>query len=54
VLTVDLNYDEKCKDALYGEINAPAAVWSFGPDGRADPSDPGAPSNRDNILNWQP
>ena len=54
VITVDLNYDEKCKDALYGEINAPVAVWSFGADGRADPSDPSAPSNRDNILNWQP
>ncbi len=54
VITVDLNYDEKCTDAFYGDINAPVAVWSFGPDGRIDPDRNGRQYNLDNILSWQP
>lgn len=35
------------------ELNAPVMVWSYGPDGQADPSIPADQGvNRDNILSW--
>jgi len=46
IITLDLNYDEKCEDALYsnfadaahGKVIVPGSVmiWSFGPDGQID------------------
>jgi hypothetical protein len=35
-----------------GDQNPDFDLWSAGPDGEADPDDPGAPVNRDNIENW--
>ena len=36
------------------ELNAPVMVWSFGPDGQADPGiDTDRGVNKDNILSWQ-
>ncbi len=35
------------------ELNAPVMVWSFGPDGQADPGVPANQGvNKDNILSW--
>ncbi|MFN7140069.1 MAG: type II secretion system protein [Limisphaerales bacterium] len=80
IITVDMNYDNKCVDGFYKttavsqpasgpnnpgltgltrnsnseyELNAPVMVWSFGPDGRANPSDKAnAGFNADNVLSW--
>ena len=68
VITVDMNDDNKCVDAVYGkvggkgliknaaniwELNAPVMIWSMGPDGQADPAlGPDAGVNKDNILGW--
>jgi len=72
IITIDLNDDNKCVDALYSkvsdgapvglsrktaadpwELNAPVMVWSFGPDGQADPNAPANQGvNKDNILGW--
>jgi hypothetical protein len=48
VITLDLNLDDRCDDAAYSppSINAPVAIWSFGPDGRPETKD-------DNILSWK-
>ena len=68
IITVDMNADDKCVDALYGQIggkghtpsgppyvlSAPVMVWSFGPDGQASKTDAADKGvNRDNILSWQ-
>ena len=67
VITVDMNDDNRCKDAYYsvmpqgstvglnagGELVAPVMVWSFGPDGDANPAVPANQGvNKDNILSW--
>lgn len=70
IITLDLNDDNKCVDALYGavsdgdkvglvrkgtawELNSPVMIWSFGPDGQADPAVPAREGvNKDNILSW--
>ena len=59
VLPVTYGQKDKATDPNSYEANAPAMVWSFGPDGRADPtagalSDPSgrATVNRDNVLSW--
>jgi hypothetical protein len=36
-------------------VRASVAVWSFGPDGKADPSAKTGPKkgdNKDNVLSW--
>jgi len=56
VITVDLNFDQKCADAYYGEIKGREAVWSFGPNGRIEPAyNPGSTKdlNTDNIRSWE-
>ncbi len=79
IITVDLNYDNKTRDAfyrnnsvsqqsgstgfngLYGvtgnndfEVNSTVAVWSLGPDGRADVGiKANAGVNKDNVLTWK-
>jgi len=49
VITLDLNYDNQCKDAFYcpGNTTLPcsAAVWSFGPDG--------LPNTKDDVVSWK-
>lgn len=67
VITIDMNDDSKCHDAVYGkiggkglipngtrfELNAPVMIWSMGPDGQADPNiGPDQGVNKDNILGW--
>ena len=67
VITIDMNDDNRCKDADYGrmqkgstvglnssgELVVPVMVWSFGPDGQADPAGVANEGvNRDNILSW--
>jgi prepilin-type N-terminal cleavage/methylation domain-containing protein len=85
IVTLDLNADNKCRDAFYRidvvsqqkvgtatgyngtynsvdangngkdyEVNASVMVWSFGPDGKIDPSTNASSSyNKDNLLSWQ-
>jgi prepilin-type N-terminal cleavage/methylation domain-containing protein len=50
IMTIDMNDDNQCDDAIYGLIAVPTAIWSFGPDGRFDP-DPA--QNRDNVVSWK-
>ena len=79
IITIDLNYDNQCRDGFYRspvvtlkngsplnglsktpsdansyEARSGVMVWSFGPDGIADPNanaDQGF--NKDNILSWK-
>jgi len=85
LITMDLNYDEQCRDSFYcsnhvssttdpsasnpgfnGLVSPDTAVgnnyqfhgkvmvWSAGPDGLVDPSQPANQgANKDNILTWQ-
>lgn len=32
IITIDYNYDNVARDAIYGNIQTPVAVWSLGPD----------------------
>ena len=58
VVTLDLNYDNRCNDSFYAPspapaISAPVMVWSYGPNGIPfGPS--GNPKARDNddVKNW--
>jgi prepilin-type N-terminal cleavage/methylation domain-containing protein len=68
VITIDMNDDNRCYDAVYGKIGgkglvppngprfeliAPVMIWSMGPDGQADPNiGPDQGVNKDNILSW--
>jgi prepilin-type N-terminal cleavage/methylation domain-containing protein len=58
IVTIDLNYDNKCEDALYARsffiINSGNTVaWSFGPDGKFDKAAAAKDGvNKDNILSW--
>jgi prepilin-type N-terminal cleavage/methylation domain-containing protein len=69
IITVDLDDDNKCKDAFYRNVGGPGLIgtspeiefngsvmiWSFGPDGKVDANDgPKSGVNKDNILSWQP
>jgi prepilin-type N-terminal cleavage/methylation domain-containing protein len=64
IITLDLNGDNQCQDGVYYGfdkgtqvplVRLPAMVWSFGPDGKADPSRKVGYSgvNKDNILSWK-
>ncbi len=53
IITLDLNYDDACQDPVYGQIHQPVAIWSFGPDGKADPSAGNQGPNKDNIVSWE-
>jgi prepilin-type N-terminal cleavage/methylation domain-containing protein len=58
IITIDLNDDNKCDDAFYsskiGSVPGQIMIWSFGPDGKADPAaGPKAGANKDNILSWE-
>jgi prepilin-type N-terminal cleavage/methylation domain-containing protein len=53
IVTLDMNDDSVCFDAVYGEVRGPSVlVWSFGPDGRAS-ANPNGPGNGDNLLSWK-
>jgi prepilin-type N-terminal cleavage/methylation domain-containing protein len=68
IISLDLDFDSKTIDGFYGflrkrlatktdpEISGEVLVWSFGPDGKVDPTTKvglkyGA--NKDNILSWE-
>jgi len=51
IITLDLNYDNKCNDSWYGTVPAPVMVWSLGKDGVADPTLP-AGSKKDDVTSW--
>jgi prepilin-type N-terminal cleavage/methylation domain-containing protein len=62
VVTVDLNFDNRCFDAVYHSLGTNflipgiAAVWSFGPDKKFSASSTDGlkgGANRDNVLSWQ-
>ena len=59
IVTLDLNDDNVCDDSMYVNllktgIRGSAVVWSFGPDGKADPNlGPKEGVNKDNILSWE-
>ncbi len=44
IISIDYNYDNETKDAYYGVIAVPVAVWSMGPDGKVE--------GNDNIKSW--
>lgn len=51
IITIDLNGDGFCEDPLYGKVPRKIVVWSFGPDGKADPSlKPKEGVNQDNVT----
>ena len=67
IMTIDMNEDNKCRDAYYSppapagqpsrDIPGPVVIWSLGPDGKRKTS-PGNPvehkdENADNILSWR-
>jgi hypothetical protein len=59
IVSLDLNYDNKVDDPVYGRIPGAVLVWSVGPDGRYEvpanaTQDPyNLPLNKDNILHWR-
>jgi prepilin-type N-terminal cleavage/methylation domain-containing protein len=62
IITVDMNEDNRCRDAYYSpepqfEIAGQVVVWSLGPDGMVNmpPNNPPANTgaNRDNVLSWK-
>jgi prepilin-type N-terminal cleavage/methylation domain-containing protein len=65
IVTIDVNYDGVCQDGFYYPLTKPGKpllvrgsvmVWSFGPDGKADPNPsvgPNGGANKDNILSWE-
>ncbi|MFN7139793.1 MAG: type II secretion system protein [Limisphaerales bacterium] len=66
IITLDLNYDNKCQDAFYYQltkkrtneviVQASAAIWSIGPDGKVNSDKSVGPKggeNKDNILSWE-
>ena len=58
IITLDLNYDDRCIDAFYGRAltnSGSVMIWSFGPDGRIGDSTVGLKQgvNKDNVLSWQ-
>ncbi len=59
IVSLDLNYDNRVTDSVYGTVSAPSLIWSAGPDGKfAVPATPGPaadllPENKDNIKSWK-
>jgi len=61
IITIDMNDDNKCDDAFYGnvfgvKVPGQVMVWSFGPDRAAsiNPADgPKGGANKDNIVSWE-
>jgi prepilin-type N-terminal cleavage/methylation domain-containing protein len=57
IITLDLNYDDRCVDTFYstkGITNSGSVmIWSFGPDGKIDGSSSKEGANKDNVLSWQ-
>ncbi|MCX7872311.1 MAG: prepilin-type N-terminal cleavage/methylation domain-containing protein [Verrucomicrobiae bacterium] len=43
IITIDYNYDNVAKDAIYGDIQTPVVVWSLGPNPDA---------KEDDIKSW--
>lgn len=53
IITIDVNGDGKCDGPIYS-MPVRVFIWSFGPDGKADPKvPPGEGVNKDNILSWK-
>jgi len=68
IVSLDLDQDGRTIDGFYGvlrksakpalttDIKAEVLVWSFGPDGRADPGSTAGlkgGANKDNIVSWE-
>ena len=63
IITIDMNEDNKCRDAYYSptigqdEIPGPVVIWSMGADGAVRAPDGQPPKaieeNADNILSWK-
>lgn len=56
IISIDINFDEKCRDVFYNfEYSGAVMVWSAGPDKKTSTTD-GADEgvNKDNILSWKP
>jgi hypothetical protein len=56
IITIDMNDDNECDDAVYGVIRAQTVIWSFGPDERFDDSPQNLPArgvNADNVVSWK-
>ena len=59
IITLDLDYNNRCDDAAYSKAAAPynnplatpVAVWSLGEDGRTDPSLPTG-ARKDDVTSW--
>jgi prepilin-type N-terminal cleavage/methylation domain-containing protein len=53
IITIDLNNDGMCCDTFYSQSSNRVMVWSFGPDGKADPNTKANQGvNKDNVLSW--
>jgi prepilin-type N-terminal cleavage/methylation domain-containing protein len=57
VITLDLNYDNRCHDSFYfpkvGEIPNAVMVWSYGPDGKPfGPSGDAKARDNDDVKSW--
>lgn len=57
IITIDLNRDGKCRDTIYKDSligSNHVFIWSFGPDGKADPNKkPDEGVNKDNVVSWR-
>lgn len=62
IITIDMNEDNRCKDAYYSpqpgdEISGPVVIWSLGKDGKRTAPTANRPGNkgenRDNVLSWR-
>jgi len=57
IITLDMNYDEKCVDSYYSKCHVTNStsvmVWSFGPDGQFGGTDPYLGANKDNVVSWR-
>ena len=58
IITMDLNYDDRCVDTFYGPLGITNAgsvmIWSFGPDGKIDPNAAATKgANKDNVVSWK-
>lgn len=60
IITLDLNYDDRCVDSFYGNVytnTGNVMIWSFGPNGKIGNNANAAalkqPDAKDNILSWQ-
>ena len=65
IITLDLNYDDRCVDTFYSQNrtktkgitnSGSVMIWSFGPDGKTDDSSNANFNegvNKDNVLSWR-